>query len=313
MAIVMYHYVRDLRHSRFPEIRGLDTALFREQIRFLKRNYTIVTMEAVLDAAEGNGTLPERAALLTFDDGYIDHYTNVFPILMEEGIQGSFFIPGKTFAEHKLLDVNKVHFLLASAPPEKLLADVNGMLEQYREDYGLAAPDELFARYAQANRFDTKEVIYIKRLLQTVLPETLRNQMTSSLFARYVGVPEELFARELYMNREQIRCMKQCGMFIGLHGYDHYWLGELSEPQMRQDTMQALDVMSEWIEKDRWVMNYPYGSYQDAVIACMAENGCKLGLSTRVGTARLTQEERYVLPRLDTNDFPPKSERYLEL
>ena len=36
---------------------------------------------------------------------------------------------------------------------------------------------------------------------------------------------EEAFSRELYMSMDQIKCMVDCGMHIGSHGYDHYWLG----------------------------------------------------------------------------------------
>ena len=77
----MYHYVRDLKHSRYPRIKGLDLNLFREQIKFLKKNYNFVTVEEVIEANNGGGTLPSHPVLLTFDDAYQDHYQNVFPIL----------------------------------------------------------------------------------------------------------------------------------------------------------------------------------------------------------------------------------------
>ena len=107
--ICMYHYVRDLSHSRYPEIKGMDIDLFRKQIGFMKTNFSIVRMEEVIDAVRRKISLPDRALLLTFDDGYIDNYTYVMPILEEYGVQGSFFIPGKTFTTHQLLDVNKIH------------------------------------------------------------------------------------------------------------------------------------------------------------------------------------------------------------
>lgn len=115
LYISMYHYTRDIVHSRYPQIKGLDTNLFRQQIEYMKNNFNIVTMEQVIDAVEGKSELSEKALLLTFDDGYIDNYTFAFPILEEFGIQGSFFIPGKTFTTHQLLDVNKIHYILASA------------------------------------------------------------------------------------------------------------------------------------------------------------------------------------------------------
>jgi len=47
--------------------------------------------------------------------------------LKEHGMQGSFFIPGKTFTENVLLDVNKIHFVLASTPIEQLVKDLESL------------------------------------------------------------------------------------------------------------------------------------------------------------------------------------------
>lgn len=41
LYIVMYHYTRNLKYSRHPNIKGLDYALFREQIAFLKQDLII--------------------------------------------------------------------------------------------------------------------------------------------------------------------------------------------------------------------------------------------------------------------------------
>lgn len=95
LYISMYHYTRDLVHSRYPKIKGLDKQLFRQQIEFMKNNFNIITMEQVIDVVEGKSCLPEDALLLTFDDGYVDHYTFALPILEEFGIQGSFLFQVK--------------------------------------------------------------------------------------------------------------------------------------------------------------------------------------------------------------------------
>ena len=124
LYIVMYHYVRDLMHSRYPGIKGLDVKLFKQQIDYLCEHFNIVRMEDIIAwKMSGGNSLPENAMLLTFDDGYVDHYTYAFPILEEAGVQGSFFIPGKTFTTHQLLDVNKIHYILASVDIERFLME----------------------------------------------------------------------------------------------------------------------------------------------------------------------------------------------
>lgn len=290
LYIAMYHYTRDLKHSRYPEIKGLDKELFKNQIEFMKNSFNVVTMEQVLENIQGEGMhgLPENALLLTFDDGYADNYTVAYPILEEYGLQGSFFIPGKTFATHQLLDVNKIHYILASADIYKLVDDLKKQMDYYRgSEYQYASTDELFHEYAVANRFDIKETIFVKRMLQTVLPEKLRNTISSNLFEKYVGVTEEQLAYELYMTEEQIRTMKRHGMFIGIHGYDHYWLGNLPKDKMKQDILMALDTLDEFIDRKQWVMNYPYGSYNQEVIRYIRQQGACIGLTTDVRVAEL--------------------------
>ena len=311
--ILQCHYTRDLKHSRYPEIKGLDKELFKNQIEFMKNSFNVVTMEQVLENIQGEGMhgLPENALLLTFDDGYADNYTVAYPILEEYGLQGSFFIPGKTFATHQLLDVNKIHYILASADIYKLVDDLKKQMDYYRgSEYQYASTDELFHDYAVANRFDIKETIFVKRMLQTVLPEKLRNTISSNLFEKYVGVTEEQLAYELYMTEEQIRTIKRHGMFIGIHGYDHYWLGNLPEDKMKQDILMALDTLDEFIDRKQWVMNYPYGSYNQEVIRYIRQQGACIGLTTDVRVAELGKDSAFELPRLDCNDFPPKSENY---
>ncbi|MGM9576688.1 MAG: polysaccharide deacetylase family protein [Anaerovibrio sp.] len=313
LYISMYHYTRDLKHSRYPEIKGLDVNLFREQIAFMKSNFNIVTMEQVLEAISTEEKLPEKALLLTFDDGYADNYNVAMPILEEYGVQGSFFIPGKTFTTHQLLDVNKIHYVLASANIYNLVEDLKKEMDYYRgQEFQYAPTEELFAKYAVASRFDIKETVFVKQMLQTVLPEKLRNIISSKLFAKYVGVTEEQLAYELYMSEEQIRTMKRHGMFIGIHGYDHYWLGNLSVEQMENDISLALDALDEFVDKKQWVMNYPYGNYNKDVLAYISKQGACLGLTTEVRLADIDKDNPLELPRLDCNDFPPKSDNYLK-
>lgn len=309
----MYHYVRDLKNTRYPGIKGLDYHLFKQQLEFFKQNFHMVTMEEVIAACRESYDLPENALLLTFDDGYIDHYTYVMPALKEYRMQGSFFAQGKTFVEHTLLDVNKIHFILAGSNIQVLLQDLLRKMNHYRgQEFDFPSNEELFAEFAVANRFDCKEVIFIKRILQVVLPEKLRSKIASEMFETHVGIKEETFARELYLNYDQMKCMKENGMFFGVHGYGHYWLNKLDPHELKQDINRALACMSELIDSNCWVINYPYGSYSDDVIDYVKSIGSVLGVSTDVGIANLRECNPYKLPRFDTNDFPPKGNAYLK-
>lgn len=296
--IVMYHYVRNLKGSRYPEIKGLDYALFKKQIQFFSENFHVITMEDVIHYYTEGYPLPPNALLLTFDDGYIDNYTYVWPVLLEYKMQGSFFVPAKTFCENCLLDVNKIHFILASTPIEELCRELYEQLDYYRsKEWDYPSNEELFHKYAIANRFDTKETIFFKRILQAVLPEELRGIISSSIFKKYVGISEEVMAQELYMNYDQMKVIKRQGGFFGIHGYNHYWMNRLEKNELLTDIDLALDSMSELVDRKQWVINYPYGSYSEKVIEWIQGKGCLLGLSTDVKVADLERDNQFVLPR----------------
>lgn len=306
VTILMYHYVRDLKNSRFPELKGLDIELFKEQIIYLKKFYRIITMEQLIDSIDNNNSLPEKAALLTFDDAYLDHFTHVLPLLLENNIQGSFFPPVKAITEHTVLDVNKIHFILASCDNKQhIICDINKLLDKYRADYKLESNEYYYKKLAYANRFDTKDVIFIKRLLQVELAEDLRNIITNKLFSKFVNISESAFSRELYMSVDQIKTMKSLGMHIGSHGYDHYWLDSLSKNRQLLEIKKSLD----FIEKiggdlNNWTMCYPYGAFNENTTQILEELNCKLALTTKVDIANICYDNKFTLPRLDTNDLP---------
>ena len=86
ITIVMYHYVRDLKHSRFPAIKGLSVERFRRQLDHIQSWYTPIGAEDLLEALSSpKKDLPPNPILLTFDDGYSDFYQNAFPILERHG------------------------------------------------------------------------------------------------------------------------------------------------------------------------------------------------------------------------------------
>lgn len=312
ISIIMYHYVRNLKDSRYPHIKGLDLQLFRQQIEFLKNNFNLISCDELLSATRNEIELPNNSILLTFDDGYMDHYTNVYPILLENKIQSFFSMPGKILEEKKILDVNKIHFILASTNEEELFKEVLIQLDFYRgKEFDIPSNKKLIEKLAVSSRFDNKEVIFIKRLLQVELPERLRSLITDNLFGKFIGINEDDFCNELYMNHKQIRDMKDNGMVFGIHGYDHNWMNQMNPEELEVDITKALDCFSDIIDKNNWIMCYPYGSYSDAVIDIAKKLGCKCGLSTDVKVADLKSDNIMSLPRLDTNDFPPKSSNYI--
>ena len=154
---VMYHYVRNLERSRYPAIKARTVESFKGQLAYIKRHYHVLTMDECVGALVSGEDFPERGLLLTFDDGFLDHFTVVFPILLNEGLTGIFYPPGEAIVEGKVLDVHKIHFILASVTDlDALIEDAFASVDRERLDgqEGIPPNDLLWSQLAQATRLD---------------------------------------------------------------------------------------------------------------------------------------------------------------
>ncbi|MBA3891448.1 MAG: polysaccharide deacetylase family protein [Gemmatimonadaceae bacterium] len=310
VTIVMYHFVRNARHGRYPRIAALDTAAFIEQLAYIRHHYQIIRMEDVLDALrDPERVLPPRALLLTFDDGYIDHFTTVFPLLDRLGVQASFFLPARAVLERRLLDVNKIHFVLAAGELTRTVAAMEAHVTALRTEHALDTTAAYRATFMQANRWDPPEVNYVKRVLQKGLPAAARAIIVDALFAEVVAVEETAFAEELYVSVEQVRCMRRAGMHIGGHGYGHAWLGTLGRQDQELEVARTMALLAEvGCDTGEWTMAYPYGSSDDSLESILTGHGCVIGLTTHVAVADLDRHRALALPRIDTNDLPTSAD-----
>jgi peptidoglycan/xylan/chitin deacetylase (PgdA/CDA1 family) len=306
LTIVAYHYVRDLARSRYPAIKARDLSEFRRQLDHVAANYTVVTAEMVMGAILGETVLPSNACWLTFDDGYLDHYASVFPLLNERGWQGSFFAPALTVADRVLLDVNKIHLVLAAAPSAaSIVREIRSVLDDRGRSMGLAPFEEYWKEYGKASRYDGEEVTFVKRFLQRGLIGETRAGLCDLLLDHFVGVDQGVLAAELYATEDQLRTMMRAGMYVGSHGYSHQWLDSLQEQDQAKEIDRSVQFLAHiGAPTDRWVMCYPYGSYNEATVALLADRGCVAGITVVPKICEIGRDMPLALPRLDTNDLP---------
>ena len=308
LTAVMYHYVRDLERSRFPRIKGLTLEKFRGQIEYLRQaGTTFVRIEDVLDVLyHGREDWPEKAALLTFDDGYSDHYRYVFPILDELGIQGCFFPTWTTLRDRGVMDVNKIHFTLATVDDVKeLVAFCLERIAALKSEFDLEDPEHYLARYRQATRLDDADTILVKRLLQQGLPLPARERITSELFRRFVTEDEAAFAEDLYLSPEQVKTMSRAGMYFGSHCVSHRWLDTLDAAEQHQEMAGSLPWLTDLgYGPGQRVIAYPYGGFNETTLEVAREVGFDLAFTTEVRAADLETEAPLRIPRLDTIDLP---------
>jgi peptidoglycan/xylan/chitin deacetylase (PgdA/CDA1 family) len=90
LRVLMYHKVNDLPGNPLT----MPVSLFDEQMDQLRQlGYTVVDLQAVLDHYVERRPLPERAVLITFDDGYHDNLDNASRVLQRYGYPAVLFVP----------------------------------------------------------------------------------------------------------------------------------------------------------------------------------------------------------------------------
>lgn len=84
LPILMYHSVQDDTTKYHLNDFVLSTEEMEADLIYLKEiGYTAIFMEDVIDYVFYQGDLPEKPIVLSFDDGYMDNYVNLFPLLEE--------------------------------------------------------------------------------------------------------------------------------------------------------------------------------------------------------------------------------------
>jgi peptidoglycan/xylan/chitin deacetylase (PgdA/CDA1 family) len=300
----MYHYVRPISNSRYPNIKGLELSSFINQLEFFSKERCVVSTADVLQAVKGKSELPENAIWLTFDDGYKDHYQFAAPILEKFGFDAAFFPVSNCYDNKTILDVNKIHYILAVMENEDQLL-IMMREEMLSEGYSNSDWEHLWARTDKSSRFDTEKVIFFKRLLQRELPLSKREKILKNLFEKLVGRTEADVASELYMTEGELRELHTRGFTIGSHTASHKWLNSISASEQKieiQDSITALEKIRGTL--DDWIMSYPYGAYNNDTIDIISSLNCAFAVTTNLGSANFSTQNRFELSRFDTNDFP---------
>ena len=295
---VFYHYVRDVERTPFPDIKALSVAGFRAQLDWLQARFDVidgVTFErAVLSGTGFDGP----TALLTFDDGFVDHYEHVFPILRDRGLGGIFFVAGSTLGDSpRLLNVHKTHFLLSHLGANRFTEEVAAALEHEGVETGTVNREGIY-------RYDEAPDIRIKRILNYEAPYPVADRVLSTLFARHIG-DSEGFARGLYLSSDQIREMAKGGMTFGFHTESHPVLSRLDAAAQHAELRNGPRLVADLTGQRTVSFCYPYGfshTYNADTLRVLADCGYSMAFNTVRREIVFGQDQRYELPRFDTRD-----------
>lgn len=89
VSVLMYHMIGDMKNNSAV----MTEENFRLQMQYLKdHDYHPITMQELYDYVTKGAKLPSRPVCITFDDGYLDSYTIVYPMMKEFGYPWTLFL-----------------------------------------------------------------------------------------------------------------------------------------------------------------------------------------------------------------------------
>ena len=108
IPVLMYHKIPDAPLATKHQIYVTKEHFARHLAYFHKRQLTPITFADYLQYARGERPLadfPARPIILTFDDGYVDNYTNLLPLMQQYGYRGVMYLLGDFDVRHNQWDL----------------------------------------------------------------------------------------------------------------------------------------------------------------------------------------------------------------
>jgi peptidoglycan/xylan/chitin deacetylase (PgdA/CDA1 family) len=87
-VILLYHHVS----NSTPKVTSVSPETFREHMQYLAEHHQVLPLKEVIETLQNKQPLPDKAVVITFDDGYENIYENAHPILKEFSFPYTIFI-----------------------------------------------------------------------------------------------------------------------------------------------------------------------------------------------------------------------------
>ncbi len=241
LIIPYYHMVSDEEVLHVKHLYGYKTVReFRGDMDFLLKNYAPVGLPEVLDHMRGARPLPEKAFLLTFDDGFREMSDIVAPILLEKGISATFFVNSAFTDNKELCYLNK-----ASLLAEHVQRNASKGLERQLT--------EILRSALSASCTVTSDILSVRYGQRSVIDELA--QICEVDFGEYLA------RNRPYLTSGQIRRLIERGFHFGAHSIDHPLYANLSlEEQLRQ-TVESLRFVRETFRLNYGAFAFPHSDH----------------------------------------------------
>lgn len=244
--------------------------LFEQQMRVIAESFEPVTMDDILEFAEGRSMLPSRAVAVTFDDGFADNATVAAPIMERHGVRGAFYVTTGT-----------IH----PSPPPWFIRVRRAFLHTRSKTYRSPVDGrQLYLQTPQQNR-----EAFIEACQQCAVQE-LEQQLA------WLGQLEEMLGLEPYqhplmMSEEQIRRLDSAGHIVGSHSVSHCNMAHITESSLRREFSESKQDLERVLGKNIHHFSYPspilQPHYHGATVNMSREVGYRTGVTCSHGLVKV--------------------------
>ncbi|MDD5147781.1 MAG: polysaccharide deacetylase family protein [Candidatus Daviesbacteria bacterium] len=179
VPILMYHYVEYVKDEGDTIRKSLNIVpfIFDQQVKTLKdAGFSFITAADLADALDNKASIDPKSVILTFDDGYRDFYTDVFPILKKYQVKAVVYIvPNfldrsnnltswqlKEIAQSGLVEIGAHtmdHTYLSGLPLERVEYEVKQSKKYFESNFGIKVVSFAYPYGA----FDNQIIDVVKR------------------------------------------------------------------------------------------------------------------------------------------------------
>lgn len=273
LSVLIFHRVASKLDPIFPG--EMHARRFDEVCASIKSWFNVLPLDvAVLHLK--SGTLPARAACITFDDGYADNHDVALPILQRHGLPATFFIsPG--FLDGGCMWNDTVIEALRFSPGISLDLGELGA-------YAIVTPGERAVAIGAI----------IGKIKYLPAPERL------AAAQRIADVAQVNPPNNLMMTSAQVKALRCVGMQIGAHTMTHPILASLNDSDARTEIKGSKELLEHLLGERVGLFAYPNGKpgqdYLEHHVTMVKNLGFDAAVSTRPGVSSLGSDF-FQLPR----------------
>lgn len=240
LTVLIFHRVLPEPDPLFPD--EVDAARFDELLGWVKAWFNVLPLDAAIQQLH-DGSLPARAAALSFDDGYADNHDVALPLLKKHGLPCSFFVATGFLDGGRMWNDTLIESVRLSRLPT---LDLRGLVDGRGDELGQHALGDTASRRTALGKL-------IERV--KYLPPEPRVACVDAIAARAEVSPPD----DLMMSSGQVRALRAAGMQIGAHTVSHPILAKLSTQTASDEIAHSRSVLQTLLGERVGLFAYPNG------------------------------------------------------